>query len=232
MVGGSMLVAGAGAASASTTTSAHTSADVRIRDISPNPVVVKDGDEAKAYFNIAATRDVRRVSLSVAPVSGQHTMSAKSVKDLHHWRYSVEFNDNDQAGKWKATAVAYNRYGKVVAKDDSYFSVIIKKKDDTRISLNAGPSKVRKGKSVYFSGVLQAKDHRWEGVRGEKVNVYYRQSGSSVWKWVASDYTSWGGKYSAKTRAYKSGTFKAVYAGDSRLQDTTSRYDYVRVYGW
>ncbi|SDJ57530.1 hypothetical protein [Nonomuraea jiangxiensis] len=226
MVGGAMLVTGAGAASASTSSSA----ELRIRDISPNPVVVKAGGETKAYFDIGASRDVRRVELSVAPVEGVHTMSAKSIRDLHNWRYSVAFNDSDPAGKWKATAVAFDRAGKEIAKDDSFFTLVVRKQADTRVSLDADPSKIRKGRHIHFEGALQVKDRRWEGVRGQKVNIYYRQSGSSVWKWVASDYTSWGGKYSAETRAYKSGTFKAVYGGNSKLQDSTSRYDYVRVY--
>ncbi|MBF8192901.1 hypothetical protein ITP53_45940 [Nonomuraea sp. K274] len=228
-MGGAMLVSGAGAASATTT-------DTRlaIRDISPNPVVVKAGSETTAYFDVGASSDVQKVELSVAPASGFHTMRTKSVKDLEGWRFAIGFNQNDPAGKWKATAVAFDSAGKQIARDSAFFSLaIVKGKADTRITgFNASPSTVRKGKSIYFSGTLIEKERRgWDGVRNAKVNIYYRANGSSGWKWVDSDRTSGSGKFYAETRAYKSGTFKAVYSGSSKLDDATSRTDYVRVYG-
>ncbi|MFG1702803.1 hypothetical protein ACFLIM_06395 [Nonomuraea sp. M3C6] len=228
LVGGAMLVSGAGAASAT-----KLDTQLKIRDISPNPVVVKAGSETTAYFDIGASSDVKKVELSVAPAEGFHTLRAKDVKSLESWRFAIGFDENDPAGKWKATAVAFDGAGKELAKDSAFFSVEIQKgKADTRISrFSADPSKVRKGKSIYFSGRLQVDDDGWKGVRGQKVNIYFRANGSSGWKWVASDWTSWGGKFSTKTRASKSGTFKAVYSGSRKLEGATSRTDYVRVYG-
>lgn len=226
-----MLVSGAGAASASAT---KHDTQLKIRDISPNPVVVKGDAETKAYFDVGASRDVKKVELSVAPVEGFHTMKTKDIRDLEGWRYAIGFNKDDAAGKWKATAVAFDSAGKEIAKDEAFFALEIEKgKAETRISrFSADPSKVRKGRSIYFEGRLQADDDGWEGVRGERVNVYYRSNGSSAWKWVASDWTSRSGKFEAKTRAYKSGTFRAVYSGDDELDGSKSRTDYVRVYSW
>ncbi|GAB2919579.1 hypothetical protein GCM10027203_19120 [Nonomuraea fastidiosa] len=235
MVGGTMLVSGAGVASAATATTPHKpGTKLYIRDISPNPVLVKRGAETTTYFNVGASRNVQRVELSVAP-EGVRTLAAKSVKGLESWRFAVAFNENDPAGKWKATAVAFDRHGRKLATDSAFFYVKqIKGKDDTRITrFNAGPSKVRKGKTITFTGRLEARDGRhWEGVRNERVDIYYRATGSSVWKRVASDRTSRSGVFYAKTRAYKSGTFRAVFDGDRRLEDTKSRTDYVRVYSW
>ncbi|MFC4011679.1 hypothetical protein ACFOY2_30915 [Nonomuraea purpurea] len=229
LVGGAMLVSGAGAASATT----KVDTQLKIRDISPNPVVVKPGSETTAFFDVGASSDVKSVVLSVAPEEGFRTMRTKDVKDLEGWRFAIAFNDNDPAGKWKATAVALDGQGKRIATDSAFFSVQVNKgKADTRISrFSADPSKVRKGKTISFSGRLQVNDDGWEGVRGKKVNVYQRANGSSGWKWVASGYTKWGGKFTAKTRAYSSGTFRAVYAGSDELKGATSRTDYVRVYG-
>ena len=223
-----MLVTGAGAASAT-----KTDTQLKIRDITPNPVVVKAGAETNAYFDIGASSDVKKVELSVAPEEGIHTLRTKDVKDLEGWRFAIGFNENDPAGKWKATAVAFDSAGKEIAKDSAFFAVEVEKgKADTRLSrFSADPYKVRKGKSINFSGRLQVDDNGWEGVRGEKVNVYYRANGSSGWKWVASAKTKWGGKFYAQTRAYKSGTFRAVFDGTDELNGTTSRTDYVRVYG-
>ncbi|MET8861847.1 hypothetical protein ABZW11_02705 [Nonomuraea sp. NPDC004580] len=232
MVGGTMVVSGAGVASASTAARPHTK--LYIKDVSPNPVLVKEGAETTAHFNVLASRNVERVELSVAP-AGVRTLAAKDVKGLEGWRFSAAFNENDPQGKWKATAVAFDRDGERIATDSAYFYVKqVKSKDDTRISrFYASPGKVHKGRTITFTGRLEARDGRdWDGVRNERVNIYYKAYGSSTWKWVATDRTSWGGKFYAKTRAYKSGSFRAVFSGDRRLEDTTSRSDYVRVYTW
>ncbi|GAA3218618.1 hypothetical protein [Nonomuraea helvata] len=228
IVGGAMLLSGAGAASAAT----KADTQLKIRDITPNPVVVKAGAETTAYFDIGASSDVKKVELSVAPDSVR-TLRAKDVRDLEGWRFAVGFTDGDATGKWSATAVAFDSAGKEIAKDTAYFSVELEKgKAATRItSFSADPYKIRKGKRIEFSGRLQVDDEGWEGVRGERVNVFFRANGSSGWKWVASANTRWGGKFYASTRAYKSGTFRAVFAGDDDLQGATSRTDYVRVYG-
>ncbi|MEV3977415.1 hypothetical protein [Nonomuraea sp. NPDC049758] len=228
-VGGAMLVSGAGAASATATRHAT---ELKIRDITPNPVVVKAGSETTAYFDIGASSDVQKVTLSVSPESDVRTFRAKDVKDLEGWRFAVPFNEGDFAGKWKATAVAFDKDNKQVATDSAFFNVEIQKgKADTRITrFTADPYKVRQGRSIYFSGRLQVDDEGWEGLRGEKVSVYYRANGSSGWKWVASAKTSWGGKFATKTRAWKSGTFKAVFEGDDELNSSESRRDYVKVY--
>jgi len=228
LVGGAMLVSGAGAASAAT----KTSTELKIRDITPNPVVVNAGGETKAYFDIGASSDVAKVTLSVAPESDVRTFAAKSVQDLQNWRFSVAFTDGDFAGKWKATAVAFDKDNKQLATDSAFFNVDVRKgKADTRITrFNAEPYKVRKGRTISFTGRLQVDDEGWEGVRGEKVSIFYRANGSSGWKWVASAKTRWSGKFYAETRAYKSGTFKAVYGGNDELNGSESRTDYVKVY--
>ncbi|MFI6900816.1 hypothetical protein ACIBKY_06130 [Nonomuraea sp. NPDC050394] len=228
MVGGAMLLSG-GAASAQQKTS-----DVDIQSISPNPVVVPKGGERDAFIRVDATSDVDKVVVKVQPEGESfRTLSEKTVT-RESWRFAVSFNSNDPEGKWSAIAEGFNKDGKKVAEDKAFFSVDIEEgKADTRITrFNADPYKVRKGKYVHFNGRLQVNDGGWEGARGEKVHIYYRANGYSTWKWVASDRTSWGGKFYAKARAWKSGTYKAVFKGDDDLKGSESRRDYVRVVRW
>ncbi|MER6942834.1 hypothetical protein ABT294_02310 [Nonomuraea sp. NPDC000554] len=225
VVGGALLVTGGPAFAA------KKAPTVEIQSISPNPVVVKAGSETEAFFKVAASSDLDSVKLSVQPVNPERrTLAAKDVKPLESWRFSVPFNENDEDGKWKATATGI-KDGKVVVTDDAVFSVEIEQgKSDTRISrFSADPYKVRKGRTIEFTGRLQADDDGWEGVRGEKVSIYYRADGSSGWKWVANSTTRWGGKFYATTRAYRSGSFKAVFEGNDELTGSESRSDYVRV---
>lgn len=228
LVGGTMLVSGGSAVAA---TKAPT---VDILDVRPNPVVVERGGETTAYFKVGASSDVEKVTLTVEPQSVR-TLRAKDVRPLENWRFSVPFTSDDPEGKWKATATATDKDGRTVATDSAYFYLDVRRgKADTRIvGFSADPYKVRKGKSIYFSGRLQyERGDDWKNLRGQKVTVYYRANGSSGWKWVASDSTDWRGKFYAKTRAWKSGSFKAVYQGNWRLDGAESRSDYVRVYTW
>ncbi|MGW0477986.1 hypothetical protein [Nonomuraea sp. NPDC003214] len=229
LVGGTMLVSG-GAASATAKAS-----EVEILDISPNPVVVRGDGETTAKFKVGASSDVERVELSVEPDGrAARTLVARDVRELEKWLFSVPFNKNDVEGKWKATAVAFDDDGDKVATDTIRFYVDIRAgKADTRITrFSADPYKVRKGRTIHFSGRLQADDRGWEPLRNQKVHIYYRANGHSGWKWVDSDRTNWRGDFHASTKAYKSGTFKAVYKGDWKRDGAESRHDYVRVSSW
>ncbi|WP_219463403.1 hypothetical protein [Nonomuraea rhizosphaerae] len=224
-----MLVTAAGTASAT-----EVDTQLEIRGISPNPVVVKAGSETTAYFDIGAGADVRKVKLWVAPAEGYHTQSVRNARELESWRFSVGFTESDFAGKWKAIAVAFDDKGKEVAKDTSLFSVEIQKgKAATRITrFTADPDRVRKGKLVSFSGRLLVGERGWKGVRREQVSIFYRPSNSRGWKEVASAETGRGGAFTAETRAFKSGTYKAVYDGSDEFEAATSRTEYVRVHSY
>ncbi|MFI6501169.1 hypothetical protein [Nonomuraea typhae] len=229
MVGGAMLLTGG------TATAQTRAASVEIQSISPNPVVVPKGGETTAYIKVNASSDVEKVTVKVRPEGNTFRALTDKTVTQQSWRFTTLFDSNDYEGKWSAIAEAFNKDGKKVAEDTAYFSVDIEEggKSDTRITrFNADPYKVRKGKSIHFSGRLQVDDDGWEGVRGEKVDIYYRANGYSSWKWVASGKTKWGGKFYAKTRAWKSGTFKAVYEGSDELNSSESGRDYVRVVRW
>lgn len=232
VVGGTLLLTG-GTASAT-----RTALDVEIQDISPNPVVVPKGGEASVKIDVVASDDAKKVELSVRPLDSQaRTLAAKQTKlnqQGQHWVFSVPFSEGDPTGRWRATVVATDKDGKTDTDKATFVVEVQKGKADTRFSrFDASPEPVRKGKTLWFSGRLLATDDGdWEGVKGAEVAIYHRRSGSSGWKWVAETETRWGGKFTAKTRAYKSGEFKAVFEGDDELNGTSSRPDYVRVRGY
>jgi hypothetical protein len=234
LAGGTMLMSG-GVATASTTADP----EVEIVDVSPNPVEVKWGGETTASFKVNATSDVEKVELSVEPLirGNARTMATKEVKPMEDWRFSVPFNSRDYEGKWRATAVAFDKAGKRVASDSSFFSVdIIKRrtKADTRIiGFEASPSRAFKGRPVELSGRLLVQDgRRWGTLRNATVSIYYRANGSGGWKWVDSDRTDRRGSFDAQTRAWKSGSYKAVYKGSWNTDDTSSSSEYVRVHSF
>jgi hypothetical protein len=229
VVSGSMLMT-AGTASAE-----RVALSVRIDNVNPNPVVVRDGQDTRVTVEVRTT-EATSVELRLKPVSDQlRTQSVPEPRIIHEgdlWRFTTSFDESDFEGRWLAIAEAYDKDGKKVT-DEVNFSVQHKEaeKADTRLyKFSASPSSVRKGRSVYFTGRLQVDDDRWKGVRNEKVEIYFRSRGSSAWKFVTSDGTDWNGTFQAKARASRSGEYRAVFDGDRRLKESSSRSDYVRVY--
>ncbi|MEV0582092.1 hypothetical protein [Nonomuraea sp. NPDC050310] len=227
VVGGALLVTG-GAANAATDPS------VEIVDIAPNPVVVPKTGEIVVKITVETSPDVDKVEVSVKPKDAQaRTLSARNITQ-DKWVFSVPFNAGDPAGKWLATAVGTdNETGKKDSDKATFALEVPKSKLDTRFKrFSADPGTVKKGKKIYFSGRLQAHDDAWGGVEDAEVEIYYRANGHSGWKYVTSTDTDENGKFYAKTKAYRSGTFKAVFDGDDELNGSASNYDYVRVVRW
>ncbi|GII93810.1 hypothetical protein [Sinosporangium siamense] len=230
VVGGSLLLSAG-------TASAHTKRElaVKIADISPNPVVVKDGRETRVTIEVR-TEDATKVELRLRPDTRTfRTQSAVDTDLSKHgdlWRYTARFDDSDYEGRWQAIADAYDRHGKK-ATDTVNFSVDIEESQlRTRVeSFKVSPSAVRKNRNVGVSGRLRAlDDHRWQGVEDEEVEIYFRRHGSNTWKYVTSADTGHRGWFSVKTRAKRSGEFRAVYEGTDDYSDATSRTATLRVW--
>ncbi|GAT68196.1 htaa domain protein [Planomonospora sphaerica] len=235
-VGASVLMTvGAGTASA-------TAADlsVNISEVSPNPVVVRGDRDAQVTIEVRTT-EAEKVELRLKPdTDAPHALKAKEpqlVREGELWRFVTTFDKSDHRGRWVAVADAYGKDGKKLTDTAGFTVKYVERrwrKADTRLAgFDAGPEPVRKGRSVYFSGRLEARDGwKWRGVRHEEVEIYFRANGSSAWKYVTSADTRWDGRFSAKTRAVRSGEFRAVFDGDRRLDDSSSRPDWVKVKSW
>ncbi|MFJ2033392.1 hypothetical protein [Streptosporangium sp. NPDC087985] len=230
-VGGSLLL------SAGTASAERTALSVRIDNVSPNPVIVKKGEDTRVTIEVRTT-EATRVELRLKPVSDQlRTLNVREPKIIQEgdlWRFSTSFDENDFEGRWLAIAEAYDKDGKK-ATDQVNFSVKreVQEKIATRLTgFRASPSRVRKGRWVYFTGRLQISESRsWHGVRNEKVEIYFRPPGSSAWKWATSTRTDWQGGFRAKARASRNGEYRAVFEGSDRLDGSTSRSSGVRVWG-
>ncbi|OUC95089.1 hypothetical protein [Streptosporangium minutum] len=229
-VGGSLLL------SAGTASAERTALSVHIDSVNPNPVVVQEGEDTRVTIEVRTT-EATRVELRLKPVSDRfRTLDVREPRIIHEgdlWRFSTSFDENDFEGRWLAIAEAYDKDGKKVT-DQVNFSVKHEEQEkaDTRLTgFYANPETVRKGRWVYFTGRLQvSRGHEWRGLRNEEVEIYFRPRGSSAWKWVTSADTGWKGSFRAKARASKSGEYRAVFDGDDRLEDSTSRSDRIRVW--
>ncbi|MEQ4721463.1 hypothetical protein [Nonomuraea sp. B19D2] len=103
-------------------------------------------------------------------------------------------------------------------------------KADTRlIKFNAYPEPVKRGKYARFTGKLQIDDEgTWEGYRG-KVALYFKRAGSHKWQYVKTTWSNGSGRLYTKVKAWNSGRWRFVFAGDEDAYGDTSSSDYVRV---
>ncbi|GAA1012694.1 hypothetical protein Aple_102670 [Acrocarpospora pleiomorpha] len=100
--------------------------------------------------------------------------------------------------------------------------------DSRIIKFNASPEPVKYGKYVYLRGVLQVEDRwSWDGYDG-KVSIWFKTKHGS-WKYVKTTWSNGSGKFYTKTKATKSGYWKAVFGGDRDVDPSSSARDWVRV---
>ncbi|MGV9538032.1 hypothetical protein ACWDR9_30855 [Streptosporangium sandarakinum] len=96
------------------------------------------------------------------------------------------------------------------------------------IRFNASPEPVRHGRYLTFTGRLQVDDSGWEGYRA-KVGLYFKPAGSSKWQRVKNAWSNGAGHLYTKAKAYRSGHWKFVFAGDDDFRPDSSGSDYVKV---
>ncbi|TQM74276.1 hypothetical protein [Thermopolyspora flexuosa] len=143
-------------------------------------------------------------------------------------RFVAQFTAKDPAGKWLATAVAFDRSGKKVSDAETFTVELVKTKFGTKIvEFGAYPNKVRKGKPVFLRGRLIAEDKRVKGYADQEVDILYRKDGRARWRKLGEAETNRFGVFRASVKAYSSGQYKAVFAGNDDANPSES--DVVRV---
>jgi hypothetical protein len=133
------------------------------------------------------------------------------------------------SGSWKAE---YDGRDGVRGSDSrsDHVRVITPRRAESRIiGFNAYSEPVKRGNYLRFKGVLQDRQGwSWNGHRA-KVSLSFRPAGSSKWSWVKSAWSTGDGKIYTKSKAWRSGTWRLVFAGDSGTRGSVGNGDYVHV---
>ncbi|MEU8239480.1 FixH family protein [Actinoplanes missouriensis] len=98
-------------------------------------------------------------------------------------------------------------------------------KRPSKVTLNASPEPVKKGKKITAKGTLKIDG---KVLAGAKVQILFKKSGAKAYAVKATVKTNSKGMYSKKFTATKTGTWKVVYAG-SGTKATASATDAVKV---
>ncbi|MFD9910021.1 calcium-binding protein [Streptomyces sp. NPDC059063] len=131
----------------------------------------------------------------------------------------------------------WNVYGGGEAKDGDY---VVKHKLKTavrfqraaRLTVNASPEPVRKGKAITVAGALTRANwdtHKYAGYTRQPVKLEFKKKGASAWSTVKTVTSDGKGNLRTTVKASADGTFRYVFAGTSTTPAVTSAGDFVDV---
>jgi hypothetical protein len=134
------------------------------------------------------------------------------VKGDAHWRVTLPGVTNDDV---------------VIPRVEA--QVFVNAKTKSRVSANAGPEPLKRGKKLTVKGkVTDWVGGKWRPVRSATAGVYFRAKGSHQWHFIAWTRTDRYGHYSAKFKATRDGSWQVRFSDDDHFWDA-SPSDYVDV---
>ncbi|WP_306215037.1 hypothetical protein [Actinoplanes sp. RD1] len=137
---------------------------------------------------------------------------------------------NALAGAWRVAAWAAAKDG--TSFTDRHAAATMTFKRATRLSADAGPEPVKKGRTVTVTGSLTRQDWAtWTAkpYAGRPVTLQFRKWKTSTWTTVKTGKSSASGVVKLTTPAKADGHFRLVYAADATSAGYTSVADYVDV---
>lgn len=154
----------------------------------------------------------------------------------HRGRFSDGIRVN-KSGWWRAEFEGVSNQSHPATSDSDQVDVRHKPRppapkpdlDSRIIRFNASPEPVKYGKYLSLRGVLQVEDRwSWDGYDG-KVSIWFRTSKHGSWKYVKTTWSNGSGGFFTKTKATRSGYWKAVFSGAHDVDPSSSVQDWVRV---
>ncbi|WP_340379852.1 hypothetical protein U5640_30950 [Streptomyces sp. SS7] len=156
------------------------------------------------------------------PATSTCTLSfdVDAARDLHR---------NSLAGTWNVLTEAQDTTDDWTDVD---VAATAKIKRNAKVTVNASPEPVRKGRTITVTGKLTRAN--WEtgtyaGYRGQSVKLQFRKKGSSTYTTVKTVTSGRGGTLRTTVKATKDGYFRYVFAGTGTTGPSTAAGDFVDV---
>ena len=161
------------------------------------------------------------------PVQDGYSYSCKTVFTIDP---AVAFKDgNGTAGTWKLFLGAYDLYANASYDDDVARAKI---KRAAKLTANASPEPVKKGKTITVTGKLTRADWttgKYAGYASQPVKLQFRKKGSNTYTTLKTVKTSNTGALSTTTKAGSDGFYRFVFAGTTTTGSATAPGDFVDV---
>ncbi|WPR53461.1 hypothetical protein SJI45_22815 [Streptomyces sp. S399] len=136
---------------------------------------------------------------------------------------------NKDAGTWK-TCARISLAGGGHDVDDEHLPLQVKRA--TRLTVNASPEPVTKGKTLTVTGTVTRADwdkHTYQGYAGRTVSLQFRPAGASSYKTVKKARSNSKGALKTTVKATGTGTWRWTYHGNSTSGARSSSGDHVAV---
>ncbi|MEU6435722.1 hypothetical protein ABZ874_15515 [Streptomyces albidoflavus] len=219
---------------------------VKVNNGQPIVIGVKEEVEVRAYFRMT-TKLKYDSGPKVFPYRGKLDSSdelwdsiitsdcrvvdrKKGVCDFEEWLSIDPRNGdfgNEDAGTWKTAARVYLA-GDAHDTDDENLPLQVKRA--TRLTVNATPEPVTKGKTLTVKGAVTRANwdtHTYQGYAGRTVSLQFKPSGASSYKTVKKVTSNSKGALKTTVKATESGTWRWTYYGNSTSGARSSGGDHV-----
>ncbi|WP_133909699.1 hypothetical protein [Streptomyces sp. NBC_00582] len=140
-----------------------------------------------------------------------------------------DFRHNSLAGTWNVLTEAQDATDDWTDADVAATTTF---KRNAKVTVNAAPEPVKKGKTITVTGKLTRADWAngtYTGYRGHSVKLQFRKKGSSTYTTLKTVTTGTGGTLRTTTKATKDGYFRWVFAGTGTTGPATATGDFVDV---
>ncbi|WSQ10035.1 calcium-binding protein [Streptomyces sp. NBC_01231] len=140
-----------------------------------------------------------------------------------------ELYANPLAGTWHVTAAALSKDGEVYSND---FYKTHKVQRLSKLTVNASPEPVKKGKTITVAGKLSRanwEDGKYHGYTGQSVKLQFRKKNASTYTTVKTIKSNSTGNLSTTVKATVDGYFRYSFAGTSTTPAVNATGDYVDV---
>jgi len=162
-----------------------------------------------------------------SPAEGGWNYSCKTVFTIDP---AIAFkDDNGTAGTWKLFLGAYDLYANASYDDDVTRAQF---KRAAKLTANASPEPVRKGKTITVTGKLSRANWttgKYAGYSTQPVKLQFRKKGTSTYTTVKTVKTNSTGNLSTTVKATSDGYYRFAFAGTSTTGSATATGDFIDV---
>ncbi|MFI5941160.1 calcium-binding protein [Streptomyces uncialis] len=137
---------------------------------------------------------------------------------------------NKDAGTWKVAAAALDDAGELVALKEHYKSAKVVRA--AKLTTNATPEPVKKGKTLTISGALTRASWdnlKYNGFASNSVKLQYKKKGAGAWTTVKTVKADSRGTVKTTVKASADGDYRFTYGGSGTTGSATSVADFVDV---
>ena len=136
---------------------------------------------------------------------------------------------NSEAGAWKVGAQVFFKGGGGDTDDEGLTSYV---KRNSRLTVNAAPEPVSKGKTITVTGKVTRANwetRKYASYGGRHVSLQFKPAGTASYTTVKKVYANGSGDLRTTVKASRTGTWRWVYYGNTTTGPSTSSGDNVVV---